>query len=60
MEIHLEKFHEICEAYEVLSNRKLQKINYLNFLPIANWKIIYDMYGEKQLREGVKDGEGMC
>ena len=23
MEIHLEKFHEICEAFEVLSNRKL-------------------------------------
>ena len=23
MQIHLEKFHEICEAYEVLSNRKL-------------------------------------
>lgn len=24
MQIHLEKFHKICEAYEVLSNRKLQ------------------------------------
>ena len=23
MDIHLQKFHRICEAYEVLSNRKL-------------------------------------
>jgi len=23
MQIHLEKFHKICEAYEVLSSRKL-------------------------------------
>ena len=26
MQIHLEKFHVICEAYEVLSNGKLQII----------------------------------
>jgi DnaJ-class molecular chaperone len=29
MQIHLEKFHKICEAYEVLSSRKLHFENNL-------------------------------
>ena len=44
MVINLKKFHEICEAYQVLSNPKL--------------KIIYDKYGEDVLREGIKDDKG--
>ena len=41
MAINLQRFHEICEAYEVLSNPQL--------------KIIYDQYGENTLREGIKN-----
>lgn len=44
MQIHLEKFHEICEAFEILSN--------------PQWKTIFDQYGEEILRTGVKDAEG--
>lgn len=40
----MQKFHEICEAYEVLSNLQL--------------KTIYDQFGEDVLREGVKDDKG--
>jgi DnaJ domain len=29
MNINLQKFHEICEAYEVLSNRKLLRLVFL-------------------------------
>eukprot|EP00356_Strombidium_inclinatum_P003946 CAMPEP_0170498266 /NCGR_PEP_ID=MMETSP0208-20121228/27298_1 /TAXON_ID=197538 /ORGANISM="Strombidium inclinatum, Strain S3" /LENGTH=106 /DNA_ID=CAMNT_0010775391 /DNA_START=78 /DNA_END=398 /DNA_ORIENTATION=+ len=45
MKIHLEKFHDICEAYEVLSNYK--------------YKTIYDQYGSELLRMGVKDDRGV-
>lgn len=46
MDIHLEKFHQICEAYEVLIN--------------PQWKQIYDIYGEQALREGLPDQDGIC
>ena len=36
MEIHLEKFHEICEAYEILINRKLHETHSHNSLYEAN------------------------
>jgi len=41
MKIHLEKFHKICEAYEVLSSQQ--------------WKAIYDQYGHNNLMKGIKD-----
>eukprot|EP00347_Sterkiella_histriomuscorum_P002124 403369378 len=44
MNINLQKFHEICEAYEVLSN--------------LQFKTIYDQFGEDILRQGVKDENG--
>ena len=44
MNLNMQKFHEICEAYEVLSHLKL--------------KTIYDQFGEDVLREGVKDDKG--
>jgi len=44
MQINLEKFHSICEAYEVLSEPRL--------------KIVYDQHGEDLLRTGVKDKTG--
>lgn len=46
MDIHLTKFNEICEAYEVLSN--------------PHYKKTYDRWGLEQLRRGVKDGNGIC
>lgn len=45
MAINLEKFQEICEAFEVLSDQK--------------HKIIYDQYGEDMLREGIKNEKGV-
>lgn len=45
MAINLKKFHEICEAFEVLSNPQL--------------KIIYDQYGEDILREGMVNENGL-
>ena len=53
MKIHVEKFHLLCEAYQVLSNRKLQ-LNKLMMIT-AKHKIIYDQHGEDTLRLGVKD-----
>ena len=41
MNLHLQRFHEICEAYEVLSN--------------LQYKTIYDQFGEEVLKEGLKD-----
>lgn len=37
----MDKFHKICEAYEVLSN--------------PQWKAIYDQYGADMLRKGILD-----
>jgi DnaJ-class molecular chaperone len=52
------KFDELCEAYEVLSNGKLQFCrlfhkftNELYF--IVELKAIYDKFGEYGLKEGV-------
>ena len=57
MKINLEKFHEISEAYEVLSERKL--LNVLLILQcIARLKIVYDQHGEDILRLGVLDRHG--
>ena len=55
MKMNLEKFHELCEAYEVLSNRMR---NWDNPLAIAKLKIVYDQHGEDVLRLGVKDKQG--
>ncbi|CDW88811.1 c-terminal region family protein [Stylonychia lemnae] len=44
MNINLQKFHEICEAYEILSN--------------LQFKTIYDQFGEDVLREGLRDDKG--
>lgn len=46
MAIHLAKFHEICEAYQVLSN--------------PTYKQTYDRFGLEQLRIGVKDSNGVA
>lgn len=54
MKINLEKFHELCEAYEVLSNRKKKAIK----PSLARLKIVYDQHGEDVLRLGVKDNKG--
>lgn len=67
MNIHLEKFHQICEAYEVLSNRKLQEFSwffknqfsYPWYKNIAQWKTIYDEYGVEVLRQGIKGDDGL-
>jgi len=37
MQLNLDMFHSICEAYEVLSNRKLQQLT-----DKARLKIVYD------------------
>ncbi len=55
MKIHLEKFHLLSEAYEVLSNRK-PPVGCYNF--VAKLKIVYDQHGEDVLRLGVKDSQG--
>ncbi len=55
MKIHVEKFHLLCEAYQVLSNRKFS--NLINIIT-AKHKIIYDQHGEDTLRLGVKDSTG--
>lgn len=41
MAMHTDAFHQICEAYEVLSNPQRRSI--------------YDQHGEDVLREGIKD-----
>jgi hypothetical protein len=52
------KFDELCEAFDILSNGKLQFYrffhkftNELNY--IAELKAIYDKFGEYGLKEGV-------
>ena len=50
MQIHLDKFHKICEAYQVLSNRKLLFDKFL-----AQLKAIYDKYDADILRKGIVD-----
>jgi DnaJ-class molecular chaperone len=55
MAINLLKFHEICEAYEVLSNRKITSSFYRI---LALNKTIFDQFGGDILREGVKDSKG--
>ena len=55
MKINLEKFHQLCEAYEVLSNRN----NYAWYnINLARLKIVYDQHGEETLLLGVKDAKG--
>jgi DnaJ-class molecular chaperone len=54
MKINLAKFHELCEAYEVLSNRKYS----LTQKCVARLKIVYDQHGEDTLLLGVKDARG--
>jgi DnaJ-class molecular chaperone len=51
MQIHLDKFHKVCEAYEVLSNRKYILCNFRT----AQWKAIYDQYGHAILKLGLLD-----
>ena len=52
MQIHLDKFHKVCEAYEVLSNRKFKL---MCNVCAAQWKAIYDQYGPSILKLGLLD-----
>ena len=47
-------FSQICEAYDVLSNRKPD----LSLNTIAERKQCYDKYGEYGMKEGVYDTKG--
>ena len=54
------KFNQVCEAYDVLSNRKWCSLSVLtssNSRLAAN-KAIYDVYGEYALKEGIVTPEG--
>ena len=51
------KFDELCEAYEVISNGKLQNDHIIHkltvFITVVELRAIYDKFGEYGLKEGV-------
>lgn len=52
-------YAQVCEAYEVLSNRKSSIImNMPNCSPIAELRELYDKYGETLLKNGVPSEDG--
>ena len=51
MRMYLPMFHEICEAYEVLSNCKF-KLKLIFICVLEQLRTIYEQYGEETLHSG--------
>ena len=59
------KFNQVCEAFDVLYNGRLQEVPFVNrplivvFCEIiVETKAIYDEYGEFGLKEGIVRSDG--
>lgn len=57
MRMYLPMFHQICEAYEVLSNCKYLTVN-LTCVP-EQLRTIYEQYGDETLHSGVVGPDGI-
>lgn len=53
MRMYLPMFHQICEAYEVLSNCKFKLNHLINLCVLEQLRTIYEQYGEETLHSGV-------